>query len=250
MRQFLLLSAAVCCLAGLGSQARTEDDTRAIIEKAVKAHGGLEKLVKLKKGGVQSRAKGKVNQFGGIDITLETSAQDGKFRQVIEGEVANTKFKQIILSDGKKLQFFVNGKEYKLDDKKRTHEVLEQAYAEKVIGLVFLKDKGFKLSPLGELKVNEKPAVGVRVSSEGHRDVNLFFDKDTGLLVKTETRSIDFMSGEEQNQEKLLQDYKEREGFLQPTKVVVLRDGKELLSLEIEEVKIVERFDDDTFTKP
>ena len=250
MRKFLLLTAAACCVAGLSSQARAEDDTRAIIEKAIKAHGGMEKLARLKKMGVQSKGKGKVQQAGGIDITLETSAQDGKSRQVIEGEVANTKFKQIILFDGKKLQIFINDKEFKLDDKKMLKEVQEQAYAEKVVGLLFFKDKGFKLFPLGEMKVNDKAAVGVRVSSEGHRDVNLFFDKDKGLLLKKITRALDFLSGEEQSQEKLFQEYKDRDGFVQPTKVVVLRDGKELLSLEIEEVKFVDRFDDDTFTKP
>jgi hypothetical protein len=250
MRKFLLLAAAACCAAGLGRLARADDDTKPIIEKAVKAHGGMEKLLKLKKMAVQSKAKGKLQQLGGIDITLETSAQDGKFRQVIEGEVANTKFKQVVLFDGKKFQISVNGQEYKLDDKKMLKEIEERVYAEKVTGLVFFQEKGFKLSPLGEAKVNGKSAVGVRVSSEGHRDVNLFFDKDKGLLVKTETRTTDIMSGEEKTEEKVLQDYKEQDGFLQPTRVSVLQDGKELLSLEIEEVKFVERFDDDTFTKP
>ena len=87
-------------------------------------------------------------------------------------------------------------------------------------------------------------------TSEGHRDVNLFFDKDKGFLVKTETRAADLMSGEEKTEEKVLQDYKQQDGYFLPTRVTVLQDGKELLSLEIEEIKIVDRFDEDTFTKP
>src|SRR5437016_3993343 len=99
MRKSLLL-AAVCCTVGLGGRARADDEARAIIEKAVKAHGGMEKLAKLKKVGVQMTAKGKVHQLGGIAITMETSALAGKSRQVIEGEVANVKFKQVVLFDG------------------------------------------------------------------------------------------------------------------------------------------------------
>jgi hypothetical protein len=250
MRKFLLLAGAACCAAALGAPARAEDETRAIVEKAVKAHGGADKLARLEKAAVQSTAKGKVHQAGGIDITMEMSVQGGKSRQVIEGEVANVKFRQVVLFDGQRLRIYVNGKEYKLDDKKMNKEVREQANAEKIVGLVFVRKKGYTLSPLGEVRVNGKPALGVRVSSEGHRDVNLFFDKEKGLLVKTETRTIDFLSGEERTQEKVLADYKERDGFLQPSRVTVLQDGKELLSLEIEEVKVVDRFDDDTFTRP
>ena len=250
MRKFLLLAAVLVCAAGLGRLARADDDTKPILDKAVKAHGGMEKLQKLKKMAVQSRAKGKIQQLGGIDITLETSAQDDKSRQVIEGEIANTKFKQVVLLDGKKLRTFVNGQEYKLDDKKLQKEIEERIYAEKVTGLVFFQEKGYKLSPLGEAMVNGKPALGIRVSSEGHRDVNLFFDKDKGFLVKTETRAADLMSGEEKTEEKVLQDYKQQDGYFLPTRVTVLQDGKELLSLEIEEIKFVDRFDEETFTKP
>ncbi len=250
MRKFLLLAAVFCCATGLGRLAQADDDTKPILDKAIKAHGGMEKLQKLKKMSVVTKAKGKIQQPVVIDITLETSAQDNKSRQVIEGEIANTKFKQVILLDGKKIQIFINGQEYKLDDKKMQKEIEERLYAEKITGLVFFQEKGFKLSPLGEAKVNGKPALGIRVSSEGHRDVNLFFDKDSGLLVKTETRAADLMSGEEKTEEKVLQDYKQQDGYFLPRRVSVLQDGKELLSLEIEDIKFVERFDDDTFTKP
>jgi hypothetical protein len=251
MRKFGLLSLALCCTIGFVELARAEEDaTRAIIEKAIKAHGGIEKLKKLKKSAVQSKAKGKIHVLGGIDVTMEISAQSGKFRQVIEGELNDNKFTQYVLFDGKKLRIYVNDMEIKLDDKKLLKAVQEQLYAEKITGLVFLKDKGIKLAALGEVKVGDTAALGVRVSSEGHKDVNLFFDKAKGLLIKTETRATDFMSGEEKTEEKILKDYKMLDGFLQPTKVDVIRDGKKVAELEIEESKIVDRFDDDTFTKP
>jgi hypothetical protein len=153
--------------------------------------------------------------------------------------------------DGKKIHLFINGKEYKLDEKRMDALAREHAHQEAVMDLVFAgKKTGYKLSPLGEVKVNDKPAVGVRVSSEGYRDINLFFDKGSGLLVKTEARTTDVQSGEEKTEEKLLSDYKESEGVKRPGKVVILRDGKKLLTLQIDEIKAVDKFDKDFFTKP
>jgi hypothetical protein len=250
MRRLIVPLALICCTAVLTGAARAEDEARVIVEKAVKAHGGAEKVAKLKKAALRSKGKGKVQVAGGIDITMEICAQDGKARQVIEGEVANNKFTQVVLFDGKKFQIFINGMEIKLGDKKTDDEIREKVYAEKLTGLVFLGDKSIKLSPLGEVKVKDRPALGVRVSSEGHRDVNLFFDKEKGLLVKSETRTIDLQSGEEKSEEKILSDYKEFDGFLIPTRVTVLQDGKEHVTLEIEEAKVTDSFDADTFTKP
>src|SRR5262249_26531949 len=51
-----------------------------------------------------------------------------------------------------------------------------------------LKDADFQLSPAGEVQVNDRPAVGVRVSRKGWPDVNVYFDKASSLPVKAETR--------------------------------------------------------------
>jgi len=250
MRKLALLAAAGCLLLA-GRVAGAEDETRAVIDKAVKAHGGLEKIEKFRKSATRMRGKGTVHTFGGFEITLEGFSQDGNSKEVIEGEVAGQKFNQTVLLDGKKLHLFINGKEYKLDEKRADALAREQAHQEEVTGLVFADKKtGYKLSPLGEIKVNDKPAVGVRISSEGYRDINLFFDKASGLLVKTETRTIDVQSGDEKTEEKLLSDYKETEGVQRPGKVVVLRDGKKLLTLQVEDVKVVDKFDKAFFTKP
>jgi hypothetical protein len=251
MRKYLALTAAACCLAVAAGRARAEDEAQAIVAKAVKAHGGLEKLAKLKKAAFQIKLKGTVHQAGGIDITMQTSSQDGKFKHVIEGEVAGMKFMQTLGYDGKKFWMNINGMDFKLgDEKKILAEIKEQIHAEKVAGLLFFKEKGYELSPLGEVKVDGRPALGLRVSSRGHRDVNLYFDKVKGLLVKTEARAIDFMSDQEATEEKILRDYKETDGFLRPSKVSVLRDGKKYLDMEVEEVKVVDTFEDAVFAKP
>jgi hypothetical protein len=246
-----LLAAAVCVLLASAGPALGQDETRAIIDKAVKALGGRDKLEKLRQASTRTTGKGTVHLLGGFDVTYEAFGQGGNSKEVLEGEVAGQKFNQTVLLDGKKLHLYVNGKEYKLDEKRADALAREQAHVAAVMDLVFADKKaGYKLSPLGEVKVNDKPAVGVRVSSEGYRDINLFFDKASGLPVKTEGRTLDIQSGEEQTEEKLLSDYKETDGVQRPGKLVVLRDGKKIFTLKIDEIKVVDKFDKDFFTKP
>src|SRR5262249_21770538 len=107
------------------------------------------------------------------------------------------------------------------------------------------------LASLGDVKVNDKPAVGIRVSEKGFRDVNLFFDKDKSLLVKIETVVKDQMTGgKEETQEEILSDYKETNGVLQPMELVINRDGKKYVDGEITEFEPKEKIDDAVFAKP
>ena len=87
--------------------------------------------------------------------------------------------------------------------------------------LAVLKDKKYKLSPLGEVKVEGRDAVGVQVSCKGHKDVNLYFDKETNLLAKGEWNvKAQEQGGKEVMQETLYGDYKDVEGAKIPMKIM------------------------------
>ena len=57
--------------------------------------------------------------------------------------------------------------------------------------LVPLTGKEYALSSLGELKVNGRPAVGIKAKKKGAADLDLWFDKKTRLPVKAEMRVTD-----------------------------------------------------------
>src|SRR5439155_22836546 len=103
-------------------------------------------------------------------------------------------------------------------DKDAIAEAKEQGYAGWLSTLAPLKDKQFKLATIGEVKVENRPALGVKVSSKGHRDVDLYFDKETGLLVKSEHRVKDDTSGQEVTEESFPGEYKEVQGTKQAMK--------------------------------
>src|SRR5262245_35142158 len=160
------------------SPARADEDAklREVITKAIKAHGGADTIKKLKASVIKT--KGKYYGLGAaLDFTGETSIQmPDRVRQEVEFEANGQKGTFIRIFDGDKGWQSFNGKTEDMS-KELIAEGQEQQYAQSVERLIPLTEKSYKLSTLGEVKVGDRPAIGVRVEREGHRPVNLFFDK-------------------------------------------------------------------------
>jgi hypothetical protein len=122
--------------------------------------------------------------------------------------------------------------------------------SQRCLAIICGKDMLFDLSALPEIQVEGKAAVGVRVRSRGHKDINLYFDKKTYLLVKVQRRMDDQISPEEVNEERFLTEYQDVQGIKTPKKCVVFRDGKKYLDMEVVEAKYLEKVDDREFVKP
>jgi hypothetical protein len=227
---------------------RADDGTPALIDKAIKAHGGTEKLTEKK--ATQAKSKGTLELGGGIEFTQEVSIQGGKFKEAMQLQVAGKQVNVTTVFDGTKGWLKVNDDEAKELDGKTLDEIKEAAYAARVGRLVFLKDKSIELSPLGEVQVNDRPAVGVKVTSKGHRDLNVFFDKATGLLAKAERRVVDLMNGTEVTEERIVKEYQDVGGMKVAKRVLVNRDGKKFMEIEVVEAKLLDNLDDSEFAKP
>jgi hypothetical protein len=120
----------------------------------------------------------------------------------------------------------------------------------KMARLLPLRDKAYELSALGESKVNGKAAVGLRVAKKGVKDVNLYFDKESGLMAKVERRTLDVSSGQEVTEERIITEYQKIDNMPVAKKVTVNRDGKKFMEAEVVEVKLLEKIDDAEFTVP
>jgi hypothetical protein len=86
---------------------------------------------------------------------------------------------------------------------------------------------------------------------EGHRDVNLYFDKENSLLVKIENRAISTEQGnKEVNQETYFSDYRDAGGVKVSHKVLITRDGDKFVEAEVSDFQSAGKLDDATFGKP
>lgn len=229
---------------------RAEDkpeSPRAVIDKAIKAMGGADKVQKYK--GSRSRTKGTLELQGGIPFTQELlTGTPGMYRESLQMEVKGEKVSMVTVFNGKTGWLSVNGKTKEAEGK-ILEELQEASYMLRV-GRLLLEDKELKLAPLGETKVDGKEAVGVRLSSKGHRDVNLYFDKTTGLLAKVESRAYDVGTGKEVSEDRIIKSYLEVDGVKLPKKVVVEREGKKFMEVEVQEAKLLQTVDKDEFVKP
>jgi hypothetical protein len=219
-----------------------------LVDKAVQAQGGRARLEKLP--AVTTKSKGTFHGLGAaVSFTGEFAFQGpDRSKFDIEAEAGGQKFRLVVVLAGNKGWIKLND-DTEEQDKDDLAEAQEEAYAEWVATLVPLKDNKFRLAPLGEVGVDGRPALGVKVSREGHRDVDLYFDRQTNLLVKTQAPVKDD-DGQEVTEETFLSNYKDVQGTRQAMKVVVKRDGKLYLEIEVTECQLAEKLDDSVFAKP
>jgi outer membrane lipoprotein-sorting protein len=186
-----------------------------------------------------------------VDYTGDISSQvPDRLRFEMALTVMGTDLKIAQVFRGDKGWVAVNGMVMDMT-KEQLAEMKEQMYVSSLTRLVKLRDKEYKLSPLGEAKVEGKDAVGIRVEHKDHRDVSLYFDKKDGLLLKTETRAKDPMAGDKEfTAETFYGDYKKVDGTPVAHKITVKRDGKPFVESEASDVKLAEKLDDSTFEKP
>lgn len=253
MRRIVCVAAALALAATGAARADDQADLKKVIDKAIKATGGEEKLAKFHANTFKEKGKFYGMSEEGTPFTGEFAVQHpDKMRVKIEADAGGNSFTFIQVVDGDKVWRKINDDVMEVTDKDEVAEIKEQTYVGNVARLLpLVKDNGYTLAALGEAKVGGKPAVGVRVSHKGHRDVSLYFDKDTGLLAKVESVVKDMMAGgKEVTQEELFSNYKDVGGLKHPMTVLINRDGKKYVDGEISDFELKEKLDDSVFAKP
>ncbi len=252
MRNALLAVGLCAVLAGPAAAQDQDKEARAIVDKAIKAQGGLDKLKGIDKA-FTAKGKGTINAMGmDIDFTIDVFQQPpDKSKAIINLSIAGQQLTITQVFNGKKgwVNFMGQTKDAEKDE---IDEHLAMIHVESVCNLyVLTSDKACKLSTLGESKVDGKEVVGVQVTKKDKRDVNLYFDKKTHLLLKSEYRAMDPFTKQEVAQEKLYSDYKELlPGIKMAAKQIVNNDGKLFMNFEMTEVRSIERHDDSVFARP
>jgi hypothetical protein len=119
-----------------------------------------------------------------------------------------------------------------------------------------------KLTPLMDAKkftirtgddedVNGKKAALVIVTPKGHdREFKLYFDKETGLLVKSAHQGKGPGEGGAQMdvyQESFPSEYKKVNGVQVPTKLEIHNDGKKFMTATLSDYEVLEKLDDSEF---
>ncbi len=228
-----------------------DDDPKAIIARGVKAHGGVEKITKYQAARSTNKGKLKIPGVGEVEFTQEVSYMlPDKLKDTLSFSVAGQAVSVVTLVNGDTIAIEANGNAVDGGDAVK-ESIKAMRYMVKVAKLASLvQDKGYEFSLVGEVKVEDKPAVGIRVVSKGQKDINLFFSKETGLLVKIEHRTMKPGGGGEVTEERIIQSYeKGTDGLPVPKKVLIKHDGETFAEAEVIEFNFLEKIDASEFKK-
>jgi HEAT repeat protein len=187
---------------------RPADNPRALVERAVKALGGLDRITQVKAVHRQARA------FYTQDketITSEVFSQSPDRVKIIQRtKDPDNPETRILALTGDKGWISMGGFVQDIDPQMLAR--LKRArHADRVAGLVALlrdKEKRYTLSALGETEIRGKPALCVKVTSQGQPDISLYFDKASGFLVKTVQRVADPLTNRDGLDEWYYSDYR------------------------------------------
>ena len=233
-----------CC-----TDAAAQDDAKATIEKAIEAHGGADKLDKFLAGQVQS--KGLVAaQAGDVPFTSVVVYQlPDRVKATMEFAIAAGPRSITQVLNGDKVGAVIGGIPQQVTPA-QAEELKQAAHARNVVRLTpLLKGDKYKLSSAGEKEIAGATGVGVKVTADGAREITVYFDKATNLLLALERQGFD-AAGKQTDQQEIFSEYKTAEGIKYPARTAVMQNGKRYIASEVLSFKPMARVDSREFTIP
>jgi hypothetical protein len=250
MKQLLGAVVGTIFVLALSGPAWADDkEATAILDKGIKALGGEEKLAKVK--ATTWKAKGKQSigsNESDVSVEMTTEGLD-HLRQQFEGDLGGNRVQGIVVLAGDKGWLSILGMTKELDKNDLAEEKRNLYLQVLPATLVQLKGKDFKVAVAGEEKIDDKPALGIKVMAPDGKDFTLFFDKESGLPVKMVAK-VTLFRGQEVKLETTFGNYKEFNGIKKATELKTKRDGEKFRELEITEFKVLDKVDPKTFDKP
>lgn len=227
------------------------DEARTLVEKAIRAHGGEARLARTTIGRLHATGDGMLSGVQPFRITWdETFDLPHGYRLDIDIDRTNG-------NEPVKWSFAVRGQEAWL----RRGSNVPQPYpsfnalpAEGhwhsiLLHLLRLRDKGVRLTLLGEEVQDIRSLVGVRAVSRGGT-ADFYFDKTTGLLARARRPMPHFNPGTELIGENTYEDYRAIDGIQYPMRFKSHSGQKLSIKLQITSLEFLDKIDDREFAKP
>ncbi|HEY2787554.1 MAG TPA: hypothetical protein VGJ05_21535 [Fimbriiglobus sp.] len=241
--------------AAMIAPARADDAAKKIIEKAITAHGGLENLKKYKAS--TSSMSGEMS-IAGMNITFNgTTATEfpGKMKVTVEASFMGQKLSVLQVVNGDKVKQKASLGAMDItpggDDAKEELKLLTTLQGMSII-YPLLDEKKFSLKAKPDSEVEGKKASVVEVTIlDSSRTVTLSFDKESGLLVKSQRKGRGAGADgamKDVDEESFVSDYKKVNGVMSPQKLVVHQDGTKFMTCTMSDIENLESLPKSTFS--
>ena len=227
------------------SNAGEKEDTKGILARAIRAHGGADALAKASQctrtdSGMQDIA-GRETPF----VSAVTRSLPDRVRVKVD---LDKKISTTLVLDGAK-GWYQEGESPAVPlPAARLKEMREETYVQWLTTLVPLTKPGFTITALPKIKIEAESAVGFKVARKGNADTKMYFLERNGLLVKVERRVSE--GGAMVDKEYLYGGFREFDGATLPTREVVSINGRKYTTVSISGYKFPEKFEAGTFNRP
>ena len=224
-----------------------------LLDQAIKAAGGADKAASLNSASVKTKAK---ISMGGMDVELTGDLSlhgHERIRFDMTVSLGGMVNRALMVVNGDKMWGKDSNNNKVEEAPKEVVPVIQQVFASlRMPGnpAALLANKDVKLAHGGEAKVNDVAVSILRVSRKDRPDINIYFDKKTGLAVKCETQIKEPDGGEEKAYQFHFSEFKEVNGVKHFGRVKIVRDGMDVVEVELSEFKFGEKFEANAFDKP
>jgi hypothetical protein len=241
---------AVLGLMSPAARADNAAEAKSTVDRAIKALGGEKNLADAKAFTLEVKGVVKVNDRS-IDVSGTWSSSGDRFRWDVQStDQGRTSQNVIIVNGGKSWIVGNDNKGNPLPDEVAAALLANIRVLRLVQNPTFLREKGVTLSSLGELKIDDRDCVGLKLKHKGRPDVDIFFDKKKALPVKCEMRIKDLKDGPDVSHTFLFKGFKPFGDIKHPTRLKFVRDGNTNLILELSAISPQEKLDETLFAPP
>jgi hypothetical protein len=231
-------------------------DVRSVIDRALEAAGGVERLTQPRAYTFKQEMTTKSKKApAGITSTATFYFQPPKkFRMEEEGEMNGRTIKYVEVINGNRGWGKRDGRSVPLKPQDIAHPLeVQQGFGYKFV--LVLREKAYAPTSLGESTADGRALVGVKLVhpvGRGSEEWRLFFDAKTMLLARSE-RHTRLSTGGELSSEQTWDDYKTIDGVAVPHKVVhVVKESSGNVTVErtYSDFKFVDMLDPHLFDAP
>ncbi len=237
-----------CLLLLLGGRAAA-DEARRLLDRAIQAHGGEERLSKTKIGRLTAKVDGASVGSGTFKVTWEEVFDlPRRYKRTIDGEFGGQTFHREITVNGPK-GWFRQGQAAPQPFAVTDPLAIEQHWHAVLAQLLLLRNKDNRFTLLGEEQQGGRSLVGIQVSGAQGK-ANLYFDKSTGLLARARRPMPNLLAGGEMIGETVYEDYREVGGVQYPMHLRSSNRDSSILNIRISSVEFLDKLDARVFAKP
>jgi hypothetical protein len=225
------------------------DAPRDIVERAVQALGGADKLARWSTGRVYYRPGLEQVAAQGADVVFDDLFQlPGHFKRIMRVRKGGMDSITVwVINNGKGWQR--RGDAEATDFSSDLSNTAQHQIAD-LFNVAPLLEEGVKLSVVGDEKLDGQPAIVVRAESENLGQVEYAFDAESALPVRCCKRARHPATEQEADMVTYLKDYRNVDGGKVPFRLVGQADGKPMMDMQILEVRFARQYPPGEFSKP